>query len=417
MLVLTLIGAFALSLICALVLIPLVRRLAFKMEWMDRPDGHRKVHVREIPRVGGLGILGAMGIGLGVLALLKPLLPDVVAIAVELPSAPILLGAILMGAVGFVDDVRDMHALPKLIAQTIFSVLVIVGGLRITVFDAALGGGELALGVSILLTLVWVVGTINGVNFIDGVDGLAGGVVAIALVGLGVVHAIGGDISGIVLVAVALGAVLGFLRYNVRPASIFMGDVGSHFLGYVLAVYALQGSAHASPIVALTIAAVALGLPILDALVTLIRRPQYDKPLLHSDGDHFHHRLMVRYPTAKVVRILYLVSAFFAASAILMALTSAQGALIVFIAGVVAVGGFLYWLGYLPGPNAKGPADGYGSTRSLHGIVIDASHYPGGDGSVQPVDLSLTKRSESLPTRRINAGPNKSLEPAAAPER
>lgn len=417
MLVLTLTGAFALSLVCALVMVPLVRRVAFRMGWMDRPDGHRKVHVREVPRVGGLGIACAMGVGLGVIAMLRPFLPDSVSVAVEMPSAILILGAILMGAVGFFDDVRDLDALPKLIAQAVFSLLVVIGGLRITVFDAALGGGDLAWGISVILTVVWVVGTINGVNFIDGMDGLAGGVIAIGLIGLGAVHIIGGDLSGIVLVAVTLGAVIGFLKYNVRPASIFMGDVGSHFLGYVLAVYALQGSAHASPIVAITIAAVALGLPILDALVTLIRRPQYDKPLLHSDGDHFHHRLMVRYPNAKVVRILYLVSAIFAASAVLMALTTAQGALVVFVFGVAAVGGFLYWMGYLPGPNAAGPADGHGSSRSLHGIVIDASQYPGGDGSVQPADLSLTPRSEASSTRRVEAGPNKSLAPATSPER
>ena len=417
MLVLILIGALALSLAISLILIPPVRRLAFRMGWMDRPDGHRKVHIREIPRVGGLAIIVAMALGLFVFALLRPVLPGGLAVAFEMPSALIILGALLMAGVGFVDDVRDMHALPRLIAQTVISLLVVVGGFRITVFDGALGGGDVAMGVSVVLTLIWVVGTVNGVNFIDGMDGLAGGVVTIALVGLGVVHAIGGDISGIVLVAIAIGAVLGFLRYNVRPASIFMGDVGSHFLGYVLAVFALGITAHGNPIVALTIAAIALGLPILDAVITLVRRPQYNKPLLHSDGDHFHHRLMVRFPNAKVVRILYLVSVFFAASAVLMALSSTQGAMIIFLLGVGAVVGFLYWLGYLPGRYANGPADGYGSTRSLHGFMVDTAQTPGGDGAIQPANMSVANRSDAPATSRDEAGPTKALVPAATLER
>ena len=407
-----------LSLIGALVLVPLVRNAAFRMGWMDRPDGHRKVHVREIPRVGGLAIIVAMAISLGFFALLKPALPDAFAPAFHMPSALIIFGALLMACVGFVDDIRDLHALPKLIAQAVFSLFVVAGGLRITVFDGALGGGDLAFAASVLLTLVWVVGTINGVNFIDGMDGLAGGVVAISIVGLGSAYAIGGDISGVVVAAVAIGAVLGFLRYNIRPASIFMGDVGSHFLGYVLAVYALQGTAHANPLVALTIAGVALGLPILDTLVTLIRRPQYDKPLLHSDGDHFHHRLMVRFPNTRVVRILHLASVFFAVSAVLMALSSAQGALIIFLIGVCAVVVFLYWLGYIPGRYAKGPADGYGSTRSLHDLLLEAAaKSSSGDGAIQPVEMNVGKRHEPSAGGGKDGGPGKSYAPSAAPER
>ncbi len=416
MLILILIGALVLSLAVSLILIPPIRGIAFRMGWMDHPDGHRKVHIKEIPRVGGLAIIVAMAVGLGVIALLRPVLPGGLAPAFEMPSALIILGALLMAGVGFVDDVRDMHALPKLIAQTVISLLVVVGGFRITVFDGVLGGGDVALGVSVVLTLIWVVGTVNGVNFIDGMDGLAGGVVAIALVGLGIAHAIGGDISGIVLVAVAVGAVLGFLHYNVRPASIFMGDVGSHFLGYVLAVFALGITTHGNPIVALTIAAVALGLPILDAVVTLVRRPQYNKPLLHSDGDHFHHRLMVRFPNAKVVRILYLVSVFFATGAVLMTLSSIQGALIILLLGVGAVFGFLYWLGYLPGRYANGPADGYGSTRSLHSIVVDAARFPGGDGAMQPVDMTVANKSEVSPSSRVVGGHKKTLTSAARPD-
>ena len=381
MLVLTLTGGLVLSLGAALVLIPLVHRLALRLGWMDRPDGHRKVHVRPIPRVGGLAIMGATVVGCATLLLARPWLDPEVASALAVPSWPILLGAVLMALVGFVDDVRDLHALPKLIVQALIAGLVVYGGFRITAFDAALGGGELAFAVGAFLTVIWVVGVINGVNFIDGLDGLAGGVVTLSFLGLGAVFLLGGSPGTLLWPVAIVGGVLGFLRYNRAPASIFMGDVGSHFLGYALALFALQGTAHAHPVMALVVAASAMGLPVLDGIMTTIRRPQYDKPLLHSDGDHFHHRLMLRYARTTVVWILYAISAAFALGASVMAVTPMPQALAIFGLGVLGVFGFLYWLGYLPGRNASGPADR--RARPLPLELVDAP--TSGDGASLPV--------------------------------
>lgn len=416
MLVLTLIGGFVLSLGAALGLIPLVRRIGLRLGWMDRPDGQRKVHVRPIPRVGGLAIIAAVALSAATLLLVRPWLPEAVGAALSLPAWPVLLGAFLMALVGFADDVRDLNALPKLVAQTLIAGLVVAGGYRITAFDAALGGGEIAFAVSALLTVVWVVGTINGVNFIDGLDGLAGGVLTIAFVGLGAAFLLGGSPAGLLLAVTTVGAIVGFLRYNAAPASIFMGDVGSHFLGYTLAVFALQGSAHADPVLALVIAASAMGLPVLDGIVTTIRRPQYDKPLLHSDGDHVHHRLLLRYPKSTVVRILYALSAFFALGAAAMAASPKPIALALFGVGMLGVFGFLYWLGYLPGRFAAGPADR--RLRPLPAELVDARS--SGDGASLPVGSPVLQASRPPVNGagvHAEAGPTQALSPAASPER
>ena len=257
---------------------------------------------------------------------------------------------------------------------------------------------------------------INGVNFIDGLDGLAGGVVTIAFLGLGAAFSLAGSPAGLLVAVTLVGAILGFLRYNSAPASIFMGDVGSHFLGYALAVYALLGTAHAHPVMALVVAAAAMGLPVLDGVMTTIRRPQYDKPLLNSDGDHLHHRLMLRFSRTTVVRILYAVSAVFAVGAALMALSPLPAALGVFGAGVLGVFGFLYWLGYLPGRFASGPAD-----RRAQPIPSELVGAPtSGDGASHPVAppvLHASRPAAGGGGGQADLGTPPALTPATAPER
>lgn len=382
MIALLLIASAVFSGLCTVALIPVVHKIGLKYELLDQPDGKRKVHTKPIPRVGGLAILCAVAITLLILGLAEPSLKSLVGNLIVVPSWPVVVGAVLMAILGFVDDIQDLHALPKLIVQSVFALLVVAGGLRITAFDTVFGGGEIALAVSIGLTIVWVVGIINGINFMDGMDGLAGGIVAISIVALGGAFFINSSFGLVVVAAVVLGAIFGFLKYNLAPASIFMGDVGSHFLGYIVAVFALSGTAHANPILGLIVAAVAMGLPVLDTLITLFRRPQYDKPLLHSDGDHFHHRLMERFDKPKVIRILYAISVCFATGAVAMASLSVVPSMVLFGLGTLAVIYLLYWLGYLPGKYSDGPADAVRVrfASSLDGDELGTS----GDGAVFP---------------------------------
>lgn len=340
---------FLVSLAAALLLVPAVRRIALARGWVDTPDGVRKWHGRSVPNVGGLAIVGAVGLG-GVAALLTSVFVEDASRALSPPPLLVVLGALAIAVVGLWDDLRDLSYRAKFTAQLSVTALAVLGGVRIEVFDAALGGGALALVVSAGLTVVWMVGMMNAVNLIDGMDGLAAGVVAIALTGLAFVHAMGGDIGALVLVVVVTGALLGFLRYNFAPASVFMGDSGSLFLGYLLAAYALRGTGHDDPVFALVIPVVVMGVPVLDLLVSIVRRRRAGAPLFQPDRDHMHHRLQARMPTHRAALALYGLGGFFALGAVTMATLSVQGAATTFVGGSLVVYGVLLAMGYAPVP-------------------------------------------------------------------
>ena len=339
-------GAFVVSLLWALWLVPQVRGFAMNRGWYDAPDGYRKIHVTPIPNVGGIAIMASVLGGLGVLLLTSPWLPE--AVASMAPPPLVVLGAVLIALVGFWDDLHDLHFRPKFVAQVIVSALVIASGFRIELFDVALGDGTLALAVSIGLTVVWMVGVMNAVNFIDGMDGLAAGAVALAFAGLAGVYALSGDVGGLLVAAAMAGALLGFLRYNTNPASIFMGDSGSLFLGFMLAAFALRTPTHADPVLAYVIPAVAMGLPVLDTGVAITRRLLRGTSPFAADRDHIHHRLSLRTTHRHTVRLLHALSLFFALGAVAMAAAPPVIAWVLFGAGAASIGGLLYGAVYTP---------------------------------------------------------------------
>ncbi len=338
------------SLSAALLMVPLVRRLALRFGWVDAPDGDRKRHAGATPNVGGIAIVGAAGVGVAVVAVVALGLPGHLTASLALPSPLVLLGALAIAGVGFVDDLREVSHRAKFAAQLAVTALAFLGGARIQVFDAALGDGALALAVSAVLTTVWMVGLMNAVNLIDGMDGLAAGVVAIAFAALACAHGIGGDVGSLLLAASIGGALLGFLRYNFAPATIFMGDSGSLFLGYTLASYALRGTSHANPVLALVIPAVIMGIPVLDTIVSMVRRKVTGKPLFYPDRDHIHHRLQAQMPTHQAALVLYGFGVFLALGALWMAAVTPAVAVVVFGVGTAAVYAFLCYVQYLPTP-------------------------------------------------------------------
>ena len=348
--VLPLLLGFVVSLIAALVLVPVVQRLALRMGWVDAPDGRRKIHTAPIPNVGGIAILGAALVGVGAMTLAAAELPDAWAAALTLPGKRVLIGALLIALVGLIDDLRDLRFQTKFAAQLAVTALAFTANLRIELFDGLLGTGLLGTSVSFALTVVWMVGMMNAVNLIDGMDGLAAGVVAIAFAGLAAVHVIGGNVGYLVLVAAMTGALLGFLRYNRAPASVFMGDSGSLLLGYLLGAYALRGPSHGNAVLQLVIPAVVMGLPVLDILVSMVRRAAVGRPLFSPDRDHIHHRLVSRMPTRDAVRTLYWLATFMALGGAAMASFAPPFAAITFALGCGVVYSFLRSVGYLPSP-------------------------------------------------------------------
>ena len=220
--------ALSISLIISWVLTPFVKKLAFRIGAVDRPNA-RKVHHRIMPRMGGLAIyLGFMAAAIASMELTR----DVVGI---------LLGGTVIAIVGILDDMFQLAAKVKLVGQIIAALVPVCFGIRIEWLNNPLGGYFYLNYLSIPFTVFWIVSFTNVVNLIDGLDGLAAGVSAIASVTIIMVALQQGLYPVAVLTAALAGGIIGFIRYNFNPATIFMGDTGSLFLGYMLAAISIFG--------------------------------------------------------------------------------------------------------------------------------------------------------------------------------
>lgn len=307
---------FLIAFAFTVLLTPVVRALALRRGWVDRPDGLRKLHARTIPAVGGIAIAAGAAVGLAYLHGVQDLLPfDFV-----LPPVILWIGALVMVGAGFYDDTRGLGFKGKFAIQVFAAYTLLYAGYRVDVSGLPFVGDDPYVHalLSIPLTVLWIVGVINAINLMDGLDGLAAGLVFIAFACLALVFGINGQ-AGLVMVALIMcGALAGFLLYNFNPASIFMGDSGSMFLGYMLATYALEGRGHADPAVALLIPAVALGLPLLDTTLSIVRRAVERKAVFAPDSDHIHHRLVRIWSHRQAVLILYGAAGLFGGAAVLM---------------------------------------------------------------------------------------------------
>jgi UDP-GlcNAc:undecaprenyl-phosphate GlcNAc-1-phosphate transferase len=280
-------AAFIAGLLVALAVTPLVRDFARDRGLLDEPGG-RKIHDAPIPRLGGIAIVLATAAGVVVGAAV--LASSGESVRLDRPAA-FLAGMVVLVSIGIYDDVRGMPPLAKLIAQFAGAIGTVAIGLSIERFIGPWGTFELG-PLAGPLTVVWIVGMLNAINLIDGLDGLASGVTLAALVAFTVIAALSSGETVPILAAAAGGGTLGFLRYNVSPASIHMGDTGSMFLGYVVAVLAIvvtqQGTRPAPPWAPL----VALGVPVADTAWAILRRALRGRSILEADRLHIHHRLM-----------------------------------------------------------------------------------------------------------------------------
>lgn len=285
------VAAFVVAMVVCAALTPLARLLAIRVGALSAPGG-RHVHEQPTPRLGGLAICVAFFAPL--IALFFVDSPVAAMFTSETrKAAGLFAGGVLMCGVGVVDDTRGLRARYKLIAQIAAAVIAYECGFQIQAVSLPLLG-ELSMGIfAAPVTVLWIVGLINAVNLIDGLDGLAAGVVFFAAITNLVVGYLGGADFVCLLMASMLGAVFAFLFFNRHPARIFMGDSGSYFLGFVLAVASLAGASQkASTTVALLVPVVALGVPIFDTLFTMLRRFLERRPLFSPDRGHIHHRLL-----------------------------------------------------------------------------------------------------------------------------
>ncbi|MGQ0609468.1 MAG: glycosyltransferase family 4 protein [Chloroflexota bacterium] len=280
---------FAAALVVGLVVTPLVRHFAHRLELLDQPGG-RKIHQVPIPRLGGVAMALAFGIAIALAILASPGIGT--AGGVRPDRVPAILSAVgLLLVVGIVDDIRGMRAIVKLTFQIAAAVLAWALGLSIEQLElpwGVFGLGALALPVTVL----WVVGVINAVNLIDGLDGLASGVALTVLGGFGLLAAVNGISPTLLVVAATVGAAIGFLAYNLHPASIIMGDTGSMFLGFIVAAVAISLTQDGTNPVAPWVPIVALGLPIADTAWAVVRRTARGEAVFAPDRGHIHHQLL-----------------------------------------------------------------------------------------------------------------------------
>ena len=242
---------------------------------------------------------------------------------------------------GLVDDIKGAPA-PVKVGWQVAAALVTSAlfGIRITYIDVPFFGVIWLRAYSLPLTLLWVVGLTNALNWADGLDGLAAGISSIACVSLVVVSWRGGDLVSIVVLIALLGATLGFLRYNFYPAKVFMGDTGSNFLGFVLANVAIMGGLKSAAALSLMVPILILGVPIFDTLFSVWRRVRLKRSPIRPDTDHFHFRLVkLGLNQRQAVLVIYIISAVLGGCAVLLAQnpTLTSLAVVVFIVGVLAL--------------------------------------------------------------------------------
>lgn len=288
--------AFVIALIVTYICTPLVRTLAVKIGAIDAPDA-RKVHQVSIPRLGGLAIY------IGYMVSLLYSVKDISSVK------GLLIGSVILVAVGIWDDVKQIGPKTKLLGQ-------IVAALMLPIFDNAIhfisiGDHLLYLEyLSIPLTVFWIVGFTNIVNLIDGLDGLAAGISLIACIAICIVTLQMGQVDLACITLALAGAACGFLRYNFNPAKIFMGDTGSMLLGYTMAAISVMGSVKTAATVGLVVPVIVLGLPILDTLFAIVRRRINGRPVFQPDKGHLHHRLLAMGLTQKqAVLLMYAITA------------------------------------------------------------------------------------------------------------
>ena len=335
---------FVVSTGSSLILTPFISRLSRNCGWLDEPRDARRVHETPVPRLGGAAIFASMSIAFASVFLTH----NAVSLSFRANAAQlltVLIPASLVFLVGIYDDFRGTNALTKFAVQGLAGLLFCVMGGRIEALSVPLLGSiHLQPLVGYGLTLLWVVGISNAFNLIDGMDGLASGASLFAAVVMLVVSVVLGQPLITIVSVILCGSLIGFLPYNFHPASIFLGDSGSLFTGFMLAALAVLGTQKASTAVAVTIPIIAFGVPVIDTGFSLVRRFIGRRPLFEGDREHIHHMLLARgWSQRRVTLVLYGVCALFGLSALLLVNASGMRTtgLVLAVVGAVIVLGVL----------------------------------------------------------------------------
>jgi len=306
-----LILCFCLALLFSVVSTRLVRDLAHAHNWLEAPVLDRHVHAIPLPRIGGVAVFASFTIVVGCVLLAARWLH----LPFTFQFAPILklLGpALIVFLLGLYDDLHGVGPAGKFLVQALAATLLYLGGYGIHYFDLVFSAHPLQTFIGLPLTIFWVLLITNAFNLIDGLDGLAAGSGLFSTVVILLLSLFTPNPMVSFLAIVLAGVILGFLRFNFHPASIFLGDSGSLFIGFLISALAIVASQKAPTIVAVSIPLVCLGLPILDVVLAVGRRFLGGKPIFRGDRDHIHHKLLKRgLSQREAVLLLYAVTAAF----------------------------------------------------------------------------------------------------------
>jgi UDP-GlcNAc:undecaprenyl-phosphate GlcNAc-1-phosphate transferase len=337
-------AAFVAAALIAFVLTPLVRRIALRYDAVDKP-GHRRVNLVPIPRGGGVAVAIAfivVAAGVGIANADIHVLPVPRAVG---PSTVIalLLGGALAAGFGVLDDYFDLRARWQFAGQLALAFFAISLGVVVELVNDPFEPGVIRLDgpFAIGFTVVWIAGMINSINFIDGLDGLSSGVALIAAATLGMISLtaqVNQPFIAVLCFGLA-GSLLGFLRWNFHPATIFVGTSGVMFIGYTLAVLSILGTAKVA------VALLVLGVPIIDAFWIIVRRVSQRRSPFSPDRGHLHHRLLdVGLSHRQTVLLIYGICA---GLGVLSLLLSGAGQVYAFLGVFVVIGLVLFGLARL----------------------------------------------------------------------
>lgn len=301
-------------------IMPIIMKVATHINALDEPN-ERKVHKKPMPRLGGLGIFSGFLLGYMLFCSQTP------------QMISILIGSFILIIVGMIDDINPIKPLSKFIGQLVAAIIVVYYG-NVIMQDISAYGLYLNFGIFAKpVTIIFILGIINCLNLIDGLDGLAGGIATIFFITISIIISIMGIYNGLdaSLSLIMIGATLGFLIYNFHPAKIFMGDSGSMFLGYIIAVISLLGFKNVT-VTSFLVPVLILAIPILDTFFAIIRRLLKKESFAKADKEHFHHQILKRAGNqTKTVLIIYLIQILFSSASIVYVLRNPKLGQIIYV--------------------------------------------------------------------------------------
>ncbi len=338
--------AFLLAFIIAFMATPYTIKISKKIGAVSVEDGNRRAHNRKMPKLGGLAVILGFIVSVVYLLIIMNIEKSVNLFGTQQYGYKLLgmfLGIIVIAITGIIDDIKEIKPLTKLFGQLISAIIAVSFGIRIQ----AISWGwfaipEMGEALSIIVTIIWIIGITNAINLIDGLDGLSSGISVISSISLLIIFLLNGSpIISILLITALAGSLVGFLPFNFSPAKTFIGDTGSNFLGYCLAIISILGVAKTYTAVVIVLPIIVLAVPIFDTIWAIIRRLKKGKSLkaiVSADNGHLHHKLVKRgFSQKQAVLILYGISAAFGIFAVILFESGIWKALSFLLMVVVAI--------------------------------------------------------------------------------